>query len=102
MKTDRVTKFALPSPFLIAVRYWHEDYSRDAYPTREHLTMELAGIIRKEAESLVESGIDIIQIDDPALTYFCDPRLTSGEKIHDERLHKEWDARRKCRNRLRR
>ena len=27
------TKFALPSPFLIAVRYWHEDYSRDAYPT---------------------------------------------------------------------
>ena len=31
--TDRVTKFALPSPFLIAVRYWHEDHSRDAYPT---------------------------------------------------------------------
>src|SRR5262249_54744612 len=27
--TDRVTKFALPSPFLIAIRYWHEDYSRD-------------------------------------------------------------------------
>ena len=23
--TDRVTKFALPSPFLIAVRYWHAD-----------------------------------------------------------------------------
>src|SRR5262245_7545592 len=23
----RCTKFALPSPFLIAVRYWHEDYS---------------------------------------------------------------------------
>jgi 5-methyltetrahydropteroyltriglutamate--homocysteine methyltransferase len=31
--TDRVTKFALPSPFLVAVRYWHEDYSTDAYPT---------------------------------------------------------------------
>src|SRR5688572_17422490 len=25
--TDRCTKFALPSPFLIAVRYWHSDYS---------------------------------------------------------------------------
>ena len=37
--------------------------------------MELAGILRKEAEGLVEAGIDIIQIDDPALTYFCDPRL---------------------------
>jgi 5-methyltetrahydropteroyltriglutamate--homocysteine methyltransferase len=90
--TDRVTKFALPSPFLIAVRYWHEDYSRDAYPTREHLMMELAGILKKEAEILVETGIDIIQIDDPALTYFCDTRLTSGKKIHDERLHKGWDA----------
>src|SRR5215470_13900173 len=35
--TARVTKFALPSPFLIAIRYWHEDYSRDAYPTYRHL-----------------------------------------------------------------
>jgi 5-methyltetrahydropteroyltriglutamate--homocysteine methyltransferase len=90
--TERITKFALPSPFLIAVRYWHEDYSRDVYPTREHLMMELAGILRKEAEGVVESGIDIIQIDDPALTYFCDPRLTSGDKIHDERLHREWNS----------
>ena len=24
--TNRVTKFALPSPFLIAIRYWHEDF----------------------------------------------------------------------------
>src|SRR5262249_31940759 len=31
-QTERCTKFALPSPFLIAVRYWHEAYSRDAYP----------------------------------------------------------------------
>ena len=31
--TTGVTKFALPSPFLIAVRYWHADHSRDAYPT---------------------------------------------------------------------
>src|SRR5262245_66168542 len=34
--TDRVTKFALPSPFLIAVRYWHESYSTGAYPTLQH------------------------------------------------------------------
>ncbi|MCH2139351.1 MAG: hypothetical protein MK074_09930, partial [Phycisphaerales bacterium] len=31
--TDRVTKFALPSPFLVGIRYWHEDYSTDAFPT---------------------------------------------------------------------
>jgi 5-methyltetrahydropteroyltriglutamate--homocysteine methyltransferase len=41
---------------------------------------------------LVEAGIDVVQLDDPALTYFCDPRLTAGEAIHDERLRREWDA----------
>lgn len=35
--TDRVTKFALPSPFLLTTRFWHEDFSTEAYPTRQHL-----------------------------------------------------------------
>jgi len=89
--TDRVTKFALPSPFLIAVRYWHEDHSRAAYPTLQHFLDHLAEILRREAEALVAAGIDIVQLDDPALTYFCDRRLTSGEEIHDERLRRAWD-----------
>jgi 5-methyltetrahydropteroyltriglutamate--homocysteine methyltransferase len=90
--TDRCTKFALPSPFLIAVRYWHEDHSRDAYPTMQHFVDHLAEILAREAKALVEAGIDIVQIDDPALTYFCDHRLTSGEEIHDERLRREWSS----------
>jgi len=89
--TDRCTKFALPSPFLIAVRYWHEDYSRDAYPTMEHFMDHLAEILAREAKALVEAGIDIVQIDDPALTYFCDRRLMSGADTHDERLRRDWD-----------
>ena len=89
--TDRVTKFALPSPFLIAVRNWHEDYSRDAYPTLQHFLNHLAEVLAREAQALVEAGIDIVQLDDPALTYFCDPRLTSGAEIHDERLRRTWD-----------
>jgi 5-methyltetrahydropteroyltriglutamate--homocysteine methyltransferase len=89
--TERITKFALPSPFLIGIRYWDERYSKDAYSTREAFMEQLAMILRSEAQSLVDAGIDIVQLDDPALTYFCDRRLVSGEKIHDERLHKEWD-----------
>jgi 5-methyltetrahydropteroyltriglutamate--homocysteine methyltransferase len=89
--TERVTKFALPSPFLIAVRYWHEDYSAAAYPTLQHFLDHLAEILRREAEALVVAGIDIVQLDDPALTYFCDPRLTGGGDIHDERLRRNWD-----------
>jgi 5-methyltetrahydropteroyltriglutamate--homocysteine methyltransferase len=88
--TERITKFALPSPFLIAVRYWHEDYSRDAYATPRHFLEHLAEILAREAQALVEAGIDIVQLDDPALTYFCDRALMSGE-THDERLRRQWD-----------
>jgi 5-methyltetrahydropteroyltriglutamate--homocysteine methyltransferase len=89
--TDGVTKFALPSPFLIAVRYWHEDYSTDAYPTFQHFLGHLAEVLAREARALVEAGIDIVQLDDPALTYFCDRRLMAGE-THDDRLRRAWDT----------
>jgi 5-methyltetrahydropteroyltriglutamate--homocysteine methyltransferase len=91
--TDRVTKFALPSPFLIAVRYWHEAHSRDAYPTPQHFLDHLAEILAREARALVAAGIDIVQLDDPALTYFCDRRLMAGE-THDDRLRRGWDIER--------
>ena len=89
--TTRVTKFALPSPFLIAIRYWHEDFSRDAYPTIDDFMGHLGAILRREAEALVAAGIDIIQLDDPALTYFCDRRLMDSGDSHDERLRRQWD-----------
>jgi 5-methyltetrahydropteroyltriglutamate--homocysteine methyltransferase len=90
--TDRVAKFALPSPFLIAVRYWHQDYSTDSYPTMQHFLEHLAEILSGEALALVDAGVDIVQIDDPALTYFCDRRLTGDGEIHDERLRRTWDV----------
>lgn len=89
--TDRVTKFALPSPFLIATRFWHEDYSATAYPTRRHFMDHLAEILHREARALAASGIGIIQLDDPALTYFCDKQVMKGE-THDERLLQEWNV----------
>lgn len=90
--TDRITKFALPSPFLIAVRYWHEDHSRDAYPTMQHFMDHLAEILAGEARALAEAGIDIVQLDDPALTYYCDAALMAGESSHDERLRRDWNS----------
>jgi 5-methyltetrahydropteroyltriglutamate--homocysteine methyltransferase len=89
--TDRVTKFALPSPFLIAVRYWHEDYSRGAYPTVQHFLEHLAEVLAREAQAVVAAGIDIVQLDDPALTYFCDQKVMRGE-THDERLRMNWEV----------
>lgn len=91
--TDRARKFALPSPFLIAIRYWHADHSAAAYPTWESFLDHLAEILQREAQALVAAGIDIVQLDDPALTYFCDAALMAGE-THDERLRRAWNPER--------
>lgn len=93
--TMKCTKFALPSPFLIAIRYWHPDYSAGAYPTFESFMNHLTKILAAEARALADTGIDIVQLDDPALTYFCDRRLTEpAGDIHDERLRRQWDIER--------
>lgn len=89
--TDHATKFALPSPFLIAIRYWHPGYSRDAYPTFQHFLEHLAEILAGEARAVAEAGVDVAQLDDPALTYFCDRKLMVGDPTHDERLRREWN-----------
>ena len=94
--TDRHTKYALPSPFLIAIRKWHEDFSTDAYPTVEHYMEHLTELLAAEAAALAQTGVDIIQLDDPALTYFCDRRLTGEGQTHDDRLKREWDIERQA------
>ena len=38
--------------------------------------------------------MDIIQLDDPALTYLCDRRLTGEGRTHDDRLRREWNIER--------
>lgn len=90
--TDRATKFALPSPFLVGIRYWHEDYSTDAYPTMLHLMEDLSDVLGREAKALAEAGIDVVQLDDPAMTYFCDRALMSAGETHDDRLRQQWDV----------
>jgi 5-methyltetrahydropteroyltriglutamate--homocysteine methyltransferase len=90
--TKRCTKFALPSPFLIGIRYWKAEHSAGAYPTCEHLIEHLAEVLANEAKAVAAAGIDIIQLDDPALTYFCDRHLMAGEATHDQRLRQRWDV----------
>jgi len=89
--TDRRTKFALPSPFLIGIRYWHEDFSTEAFPTRQHLMEHICQLLVREAEALVKAGIDVVQLDDPAMTYFCDRALMARSETHDDRLRQSWN-----------
>jgi 5-methyltetrahydropteroyltriglutamate--homocysteine methyltransferase len=53
---------------------------------------DLAKILAREAQAISAAGVSILQIDDPALTYFCDRRLMAGEFTHDERLRRKWSV----------
>ncbi len=83
--TTRATKFALPSPFLIAMRLWDKKFSAEFYPTLEDLMNDVATALAIEASALVDAGVDIIQLDDPALTYYCDTEFIKGLG-HDSRI----------------
>ena len=54
----------------------------------------LVEILSTEAQALVGAGIDIVQLDDPALTYFCDRQLMEKGDTHDERLRQDWEPER--------
>lgn len=79
--TDRIPKFALPSPYIIMRRYWSPTKSIRAYPTRESFIEHLSEILHREARALVKAGIQVVQLDDPLLTYFCDPDYVSRKRV---------------------
>ncbi|PWU14992.1 MAG: hypothetical protein C5B50_16155 [Verrucomicrobia bacterium] len=79
--TDRVPKFALPSPYIIMRRYWSPTKSRRAYPTRESFIEHLSEILHHEAKAVVKAGAQVVQLDDPLMTYFCDPDYASGKRV---------------------
>jgi 5-methyltetrahydropteroyltriglutamate--homocysteine methyltransferase len=87
--TARLTKFSIPSPFHISMAYWHEDYSKNAYPTRQHFVDHLVEILSSEVHALVTAGIDMIQLDDPLLAPCCEGRAGAGAEY--ERLPREWN-----------
>jgi 5-methyltetrahydropteroyltriglutamate--homocysteine methyltransferase len=69
------TKITLPAPALLGERLWHADRSRKAYPKREDFVRDCVAPLRREIELIGRSGVDIVQIDDPHLCLFVDPRI---------------------------
>ena len=71
--TQKQTKVALPSPHMIAGRLWHPEYSSGAYATRRDFIEAVIPILRQEVVALRDTGIDLVQFDDPWLCFFVDP-----------------------------
>ena len=83
--TSRLVKVTLPSPYILARRLWHPDFSHDAYPTREDFLEAILPILREECLRLQSEGVHFIQLDDPWLSLFVD----EGYRDHFEEVERE-------------
>ena len=73
--TRRDIKATLPAPALLGERMWDKEKSAGAYPTREAFVEACVPILRREAALLRDEGAAIIQVDDPHLCLFVDPKV---------------------------
>jgi 5-methyltetrahydropteroyltriglutamate--homocysteine methyltransferase len=64
---------ALPSPYILAWRTWSPERSRSAYATREEFMDACIPILRDELRTLVDEGVEHVQIDEPWLLMLVDP-----------------------------
>ena len=67
-------KVTIPSPSQFPAICYQPGVSDEFYPTRSDLLWEIAGFIKAEIATLLESGVDYIQIDAPRYSYYVDPQ----------------------------
>ncbi len=79
--TNCKVKVAMPSPFLIAARMWDKEKSNNSYSSRYQFMQDLARYLRDEIIALKDTGVSVIQIDDPNICLFVDERYR--EKFDD-------------------
>ncbi|MEH7112202.1 cobalamin-independent methionine synthase II family protein [Neobacillus niacini] len=66
--TDKAVKVTLPGPYLLTRSMWVEGLSKDAYPTKEDLAVDIISVLREELEDLIAAGVEFVQFDEPVLT----------------------------------
>lgn len=89
--TQKQTKVALPSPHMIAGRLWHPEYSSGAYATRRDFIEAVIPILRQEVVALRDTGIDLVQFDDPWLCFFVDPNYRARFDDPDAEVERAID-----------
>ena len=72
--SDRMTKVCVPSPYLLGVRLWEEGVSSKAYPSRDKFIDDLVPILHDELLALQDTGVTVVQVDEPHLCVLVDPR----------------------------
>ena len=67
-------KMTVPSPSQFPALTFQPGVTDPYYASRSELLWDVAGIIKSEIASLVEAGVDYIQVDAPRYSYYVDPR----------------------------
>ena len=90
--TSCPVKVTLPSPYILARRLWHPNFSRDAYPTRNSFLEAIVPILQEEARQLEALGVYFIQLDDPWLSLFVDEGYRSQFQDVNEEIDLSIDC----------
>jgi 5-methyltetrahydropteroyltriglutamate--homocysteine methyltransferase len=80
--TDRPIKVSLPSAYVILRRFYSPEHSAAVYPQREDFLHAVEAILLEEAQDVLDAGADCIQLDDPMLGYFTDPKYREQRSGH--------------------
>lgn len=81
-QTSHAIKISLPSPYVVLRRFYSPEHSASAYPTREEFLHAVENILLEEAREVLAAGADCIQLDDPMLGYFVDPKYREQRSEH--------------------
>ena len=73
-------KVTLPSPLVFALSAYLPGVTDGAYPAREDLIAEVAGMLAEEAGRLAEDGVPYVQLDAPAYTRWVDRGLLAAQR----------------------
>lgn len=80
--TTRKIKVTLPSAYVILRRFYSSEHSAKVYPRREDFLQAVEEILIAEASDLLSAGAECIQLDDPMLGYFVDPKYRQQQSGH--------------------
>ncbi len=80
--TERVPKVTIPAPSRFHFQYGVSSLDPAVYPDRHQFWADVAQVYRTEIACLEAQGCSFIQLDDPVLSFFCDP--TQREAMVDQ------------------
>lgn len=76
--TDRVPKVTIPAPSRFHFQYGTSSLDPAVYPDRDQFWADVAAVYQAEIAGLEAQGCRFVQIDDPVMSFFCDPTATAA------------------------